>query len=362
MGMARFASLALTLVMGLPAAGVPASAAAPPASALDAMTQSLVSLLARRQSWIWDAAPGQLRIEDVRSPDDLARLAWVRGPSSEGGAERHAFGLLMRSRADNREYFVDLTAQIDTGYPQYTLAAVQAANQGSLLFVVAAPASAQRPEAALYAFDVAKAAVASDVRALAVTGSLIVVSRDEAGRLVVQVGTSEYASTSSSILEVPESASLDPVGRPARAVTVTTYRWEQGRGAFTAESRPPALTPFGTVEAFIAAVQRGDMRQAVEMTTAEWRRVMGVETGDQFRAYLAATRPHLLASQGPFRFLGGSAGREAASILFSDPDGRMYRVRLRFVPRRDDRVLMVPGDEVPELVGVWQVDGLDGGV
>lgn len=327
-------------------------------------TQAVVTLLARRQEWIWKVPPDALQMREVRTGDGAARLVWVAGREDQagGGAVHHAFALLSRQGDGGRDVFVDLTGLIDTAYPVYTVAAVELVPGGPTAFAVGAPSAPGKPQAALYLFDPARAGGdPSSVRILAVSGDLITVDREPSGELRVQVGAYDFGERVPAVFVVSDSARLDPVGRPARAVAVTTYRWDQGRRAFTVQASPPELTPFGVAEAFVAAVRRGDMQQALALTTAEWRRVMGVDTPERLRAYLQATRPHLLLSPGPFRFLGGTAGREAASILFSDPDGRIYRIRLRLVQDQAGELMVVPGGAAPELRGPWQVDGLDGG-
>lgn len=327
-------------------------------------TQGVVTLLARRHEWIWKVPPDALQVREARTSDGAARLVWVaaRQQQAQGGVVRHAFALLSRQGAGGRDVFVDLTPLIDTGYPVYTVAAVELVPGGPAAFAVGAPSAPGKPQAALYLFDPAKAeGDASSVRILAASGDLITVDRETGGELRVQVGVYDFGERVPAVFVVSDSARLDPVGRPARAVAVTSYRWDAGRQAFTVQASPPELTPFGVAEAFVAAVRRGDMQQALALTTAEWRRVMGVDTAERLRAYLQATRPHLLLSPGPFRFLGGTAGREAASILFTDPEGRVYRIRLRLVQGQAGELMVVPGAAVPELRGPWQVDGLDGG-
>ncbi|HEY8425885.1 MAG TPA: hypothetical protein VIK73_07735 [Limnochordales bacterium] len=344
------------------ASGASGAAAATPGGA-ELSTQGVVTLLARRHEWIWRLSPNDVQVREARSPDGSARLVWVSGRTKQDPTRAlHAFGLLRRQPTGERDVFVDLTALVDTGYPSYTLMPVEALPGGPVFFAVAAPSDAERPQAALYLFDPSRAGgEASNVRVLAATGDLITMDRESGGNLRVQVGVFDFGERVPAVFVVSDSARLDPVGRPARAVAVTTYRWDPGRRAFAVEASPPELTPFGVAEAFVAAVRRGDMQQALALTTAEWRRVMGVETPQRLRAYLQATRPHLLMSPGPFRFLGGTTGREAASILFTDPDGRIYRIRLRLVRGQAPELLVMEGALTAELRGPWQVDGLDGG-
>ncbi len=358
---AGLAALVATTMACIAPGAARAGATAPGSAELS--TQGVVTLLARRHEWIWRLPPDALQVREARSPDGSARLVWVAAPTEqEPTPPRHAFGLLRRQSTGERDVFVDLTGLVDTGYPSYTVMPVDARPGGPVLFAVAAPSDADRPQAALYLFDPSRAGgEAGSVRVLAATGDLITVDRESGGILRVQVGVYDFGERVPAVFVVSDSARLDPVGRPARAVAVTTYRWEPQRGAFAVEASPPELTPFGVAEAFVAAVRRGDMQQALGLTTAEWRRVMGVETPERLRAYLQATRPHLLMSPGPFRFLGGSTGREAASILFADPDGRIYRIRLRLIRGQAPELLVMQGTMTAELRGPWQVDGLDGG-
>lgn len=354
------AALAVSVLLG---AGVTSAAETRP-TVPEISTQGVVTLLARRYAWIWKVPPGKLRVEEVRANSDRARLVWVSGvpPDSGDGRIQHAFGMLAREAGGGRDLFTDLTPVIDTGYPAYTLATVDLVQGGPPAFAVGAPSAVDRPKASLYLLDPARSgAEGGRARLLAVSADLITLDRDQSGELRVQAGTYDFGETLPAVLEVSDSARLDPLGRPARAVAMTTYRWDPGRSAFSALQRAPELTPFGVAEAFVAAARRGDMEQALALTTAEWRRVMGVETPEQLKAYLQATRPYLLLSPGPFRFLGGTAGREAASILFTDPNGRIYRIRLRLVQGQASELMVVPGAAVPELRGPWQVDGLDGG-
>ena len=353
-------ALAAAAALGLAMAWAGAARAGSPTPALS--TQGVVTLLARRHQWIWSTSPDALQVREVRTVDESARLVWVaaREDSRQAGTVRHAFGLL--SAVGGRDVFVDLTPLVDATYPVYTVMAVELGHAGPTAFAVGAPSAPGKPQAALYLFDPARVGGnPAAVRILAVSGDLITLDRGPDGELRVQVGVYDFGERVPAILVVSDSARLDPVGRPARAVAVTMYRWDQGRRTFVEQASPPKLTPFGVAEAFIAAVRRGDMPQALALTTAEWRRVMGVDTPERLRAYLQATRPHLLRSTGPFRFLGGTAGREAASILFSDPDGRIYRIRLRLVQGQAGELMVVPGAAAPELQGPWQVDGLDGG-
>ena len=342
----------------------PAGAWAGAAGGAELSTQGVVTLLARRYDWIWKVPPDRLQVREVRTADGAARLVWVSSgdAGAQGEGVRHAFGMLGRQAAGERDVFVDLTPLVDTGYPAYTIASLDLLPGGPSVFAVGAPSAASRPQAALYLFDPSRAGgEASSVRVLQATGDLITLDREPGGELRVQVGRYDFGERVPGVFVVSDSARLDPVGRPARAVAVTTYRWDPARRAFAVEASPPELTPFGVAEAFVAAVRRGDMQQALALTTAEWRRVMGVDTPERLRAYLQATRPHLLLSPGPFRFLGGTAGREAASILFTDPEGRIYRIRLRLVSGQAPELMVVQGAATPELRGPWQVDGLDGG-
>lgn len=355
----RTAALAAGLVAAV------AGCAAAGAAGTELSTQGVVTLLARRHDWIWKVPPDELQVREVRTADGSARLVWVAA-AQEGGAQggaRHAFGLLSRQGDGGRDVFVDLTPLVDTGYPVYTVASLELAPGGPVAFAVGAPSAAAKPQAALYLFDPARAGAAesASVRLLAATGDIITVDREATGELRVRVGVFDFGERVPAVFVVSDSARLDPLGRPARAVAVTTYTWDRRRRAFSVQASPPELTPFGVAEAMVAAVRRGDMQQALSLTTAEWRRVMGVETPESLRAYLEATRPHLLLSPGPFRFLGGTAGREAASVLFTDPDGRIYRIRLRLVQGPAEDLMVVPGAAGPELWGRWQVDGLDGG-
>ena len=331
------------------------------ASQRELSTQGVVTLLARRHPWIWQLPPGALQIHETRTSGSGARLVWVSGrPPGEGGEVRHAFALLARSRDGRRDVLVDLSSAVDAG-SEVALAAVQLA-AGEAGFVIGVRASPGRPRAGLYVVAPPDGGErASEAILLHVTGDLVTVEQDPAGRLRVRVGRLEAAPAEGGVLEFAAAADQLPGGRPVRAVAVTSYTYQPGRRAFEVASRAPELTAFGLAEAFLEALRRGDMARALSLTSAEWRRVMGVTTPEQLRAYLRASRPGLLARNPRLRYLGGSVGEEAASILFSDAAGRIYRIRLRASPRRPDQMLVLPGQEVRWLAGVWEVDGLDGG-
>lgn len=325
-------------------------------------TQGVVTLLARRYGWIWQVPPSQLRLQEVREASGRARLVWVSGrPPGAGQEVRHAFALLSRSADDQRDIFVDLTPVIERGPGDFALAAVQLA-PGQEGFVIGIRASPARPRASLYVILPPQRTVGpAETVALQVSGDLLAVEQDPAGRLRVRVGWLEPAPASGGVIELPPPGESVPGGRPVRAVGVTTYTYHPGRRAFEVASRAPELTAFGVAEAFLDALRRDDMARALALTSAEWRRVMGVATPDQLRAYLKASRPGLLAPDGRWRYLGGSVGEEAASVLLADAAGRIYRIRLRAGARPRDEMLLLPGQNVQLLAGVWEVDGLDGG-
>ncbi|MBE3597450.1 MAG: hypothetical protein IMX02_01100 [Limnochordaceae bacterium] len=329
----------------------------------DLSTQGIVTLLARRQAWIWKVPPGSLRVEEVHSPDGSARLVWVSGAPKEPDqpVQRHAFAVMSRDPKGERDLFTDLTPVVDTGYPAYTLALIPLGPGEPSAFAIGAPSGAGKRMAALYVVVPGRTGASGGPPVLSIQADIITVDTDAQGYARIQAGTFDFGTEETSVLRVPESATLDPLGRPARAVTVTVYRWDRARSAFEAQPRAPELTPFGVAEAFVAAVGRGDMRYAFSLTTAEWRRVMGVQSEAQLRSYLQSTRPYLLMESGPYLFLGGSVGREAASILFSDRSGRIYRIRLRYMRQDESELLVLPGAAGPELKGPWQIDGLDGG-
>ena len=332
-------------------------------------TQGVVTLLARRYGWIWQVSPGQLRVQEVREASGRARLVWVSGRAPAGGAQEllHAFALLSRSADGQRDVFVDLTPVIGPGLSSgsgpgdLALAAVQLA-PGETGFVIGVRATPVRPQASLYVIIPPERTVAAaDTVALQVSGDLVAVEQDPAGRLRVRVGRLEPAPARAGVVELPPLPESVPGGRPVRAVGVTTYTYQPGRRAFEVASRAPELTAFGVAEAFLDALRRGDMARALALTSAEWRRVMGVATPDQLRAYLQASRPGLLAPGGQLRYLGGRVGEEAASVLLADAVGRIYRIRLRAGSRPRDEMLVLPGQNGELLAGVWEVDGLDGG-
>ena len=362
-GLLVVAILALPVPVRVARAGQAPESAVGSGTEREISTQGVVTLLARRYSWIWQVAPGQLRVQEVREASGRARLVWVSGKPSAGGEREllHAFALLSRSADGQRDVFVDLTPAIEPGPGELALAAVQLA-AGETGFVIGVRASPARPWATLYVIIPPQRTVAAaDTVALQVSGDLVAVEQDPAGRLRVRVGRLEPAPVSGGVIELPPPGESIPGGRPVRAVGVTAYTYQPGRRAFEVASRAPELTAFGVAEAFLDALRRGDMARALGLTSAEWRRVMGVATPEQLRSYLQASRPGLLAPDGPLRYLGGSVGEEAASVLFSDGKGRIYRIRLRAGWRARDEMLVLPGQNVQLLAGVWEVDGLDGG-
>ncbi|HEY8486468.1 MAG TPA: hypothetical protein VIL11_03660, partial [Limnochordales bacterium] len=332
------AAVTTAVWQGLAAFGPQAGAgqAPPPAAAgaeREISTQGVVTLLARRYGWIWEVPPNQLRVQEVRDGGGRARLVWVSRPAGAGQPARHAFALLFRSPDGARDLFVDLTGAIEVGGGEPVLAAVQLA-PGETGFVVGIRATASRPQAGLYVVVVPQRSVAAaQAVALQVEGDLVALEPDPGGRLRVRVGRWEPAPATGGVLELPGPGEAIPGGRPVRAVAVTVYTYQPERRAFGAPASTVTLTAFGTAEAFLEAVRQNDMARALGLLSAEWRRVMGVSNPDQLRSYLQASRPGLLEGSGSFRYVGGTVGEEAASVLFSDASGRIYRIRLRAASR-----------------------------
>lgn len=346
-------------------AGVRAGAAAPEegqAAGLELSAQAVSTLLARRHEWIWRVAPNQLQVRESRAGDGRLRLVWVSAPADpRGGPARHAFALLAQV-APERDIFADLTAFIDTGYPTFAVAPVELA-PGTPGFLIGAGAAPSKPQPALYVVVAPRPPSyrAESAVALRVQGDLIMVDRDARGALRIQAGSYDFGQEGAAVLEVPPEGAPSREARPARAVTLATHTWNPAAGGFEVVQREPLLTPFGVAETFLDAVRRADMARALSLTSLEWRRVMGVDTAERLRAYLEGSRPGLLNPANRYRLVGASVGQEAASILFSDLEGRIYRIRLRLGTRDAREVLVLPGPAAERLRGPWEVDGLDGG-